>query len=333
MKKISLIIVGFGVIGAGFARILHEKKDYLRDLGLEYKVVAVCEKEGSIISDEGIDLGDVLRLADGKKLAQHSGWTKKKSMQVLDEVKADIVLELTPGDVKRGEPGYGHIKKALSGGMHVVTSNKSPIALHYGELKRLAEENNLKLRYEAAVGGAIPLLNLRDKCLKINEIKSVYGILNGTTNYVLSKMVEEGISLENALDEARELGIAESDPSYDIDGLDTALKVVILANNLLGRDVSFEDIRVQGIRDITSEAVQLAIKHGYVIKLIGDVGRGEVSPRLIPVEHPLNVSGSLNAVLLDSDVAGELTLIGYGAGARQTASSIFSDLTEVTQFV
>ncbi len=329
MKKIKLVVVGFGVIGRGVIEILLGKKEFLRDMGLDLDVVALCEIDGSVVSGDGVDLGNALELAGKGELNKHKQWSNRKSMDVLEEVEADIVLELTPGDIKKGEPGYGHIKNSLKKGMHVVTSNKPPIALHYRELHELAGKKNLELRYEAAVGGAIPILNLHRKCLQINEIKSVYGVLNGTTNYVLSKMVEDGLSLENALNEAKELGIAEQDPSYDIDGVDTALKVVILANSMLDMNVDFRDIRIQGIRDITLEAVELAKKHGYVIKLIGDVSRMEVSPRLIPVDHPLNVSDSLNAVMIDSDVAGELILVGHGAGARETSSSIYSDIIDI----
>ncbi len=331
MKKIKLVIVGGGVIGKGFIKILLEKNKFLKNMGLDLEVVALCEIDGSIVCEGGVDLKRVLELSDRGELNKHKQWSSIKSMEVLGQVKADIVLELTPGNIEYGEPGYGHIKKALENGMHVVTSNKPPIALHYRELHELALERKLELRYEAAVGGAIPILNLHRKCLQINEVKSIYGILNGTTNYVLSKMVEDGLSLENALNEAKELGIAEKDPSYDIDGVDTALKVVILANSMLDMNVEFGDIRIQGIRDVTPEAMDLAKKHGYVIKLIGDVRRMEVSPRLIPVDHPLNVSDSLNAVMIDSDISGELTLVGYGAGARETNSSIYSDVIEIAE--
>jgi len=329
MKKIKLVIVGLGVIGRGVIEILLEKKEFLRDMGLDLKVVALCEVDGSIVSDEGIDLKKTLELAGRGELDKHKQWSNSKSIEILGEVKADIVLELTPGNIENGEPGYSHIKGALKNGMHVVTSNKPPIALHYRELHELARGENLELRYEAAVGGAIPILNLHQKCLQINEVESIYGILNGTTNYVLSKMVEDGLSLENALNEAKELGIAEQDPSYDIDGVDTALKVVILANSILDMNVEFGGMKIRGIRDVTPESVELAKKHGYVIKLIGDVRRMEVSPRLIPVDHPLNVSDSLNAVMIDSDVAGELTLVGHGAGARETSSSIYSDVIDI----
>ena len=144
-------------------------------------------------------------------------------------------------------------------------------------------------------------------------------------------MFEEDIVLDIALKEAQELGIAERDPGYDIDGIDTGLKLVILANSLMNKKISFKDIKINGIREVTPESIELAKKHGFVIKLIGDVNKLEVSPRLIPLNHPLNVSGTLNAITLDTDIAGAITLVGHGAGEIETASSILSDILDVSR--
>lgn len=322
MKEAKIIIIGFGIIGQGFAEVLLEK-----DLSIQ--VVAVCEKNGSLIDKEGLDLEKALSLAKENNLPEHPSWQEKSTTAVIEEMDADAVIELTPGNIETGEPGLTHIEKALENEMHVVTSNKSPIALEYGNLHETAREHKVKLRYEASVGGAIPILNLKRCCLQVNEIKALYGILNGTTNYVLTKMFEEGVEFEDALAEAQEIGIAEPDPTYDIEGIDSAVKATILSNSLMKDKTEYEDIRVKGIKEITQESVELAKKHGYVIKLISDIKRKEVSPRLIPTDHPLNVPGSLNAVMVETDVAGPITLIGKGAGPRETASSLFSDLLEV----
>jgi len=325
MKSARIAIIGFGVIGRGFAEALLQKKKYLKELGVDLNVIAVCEVDGSIVNEKGIDLEKVLK----GELKKHSDWDSIKAPAVIDKHKPDIVLELTPGNVKDGEPGLGHIRKALGSGISVVTSNKAPLALQYSELMSLADKNKAQLRFEATVGGAMPIINLYQNTLKINEIRSIYGILNGTSNFVLSKMDEEAIGLDDAVKEAQELGIAESDSGYDIDGIDTAVKVTILANSLMNREVSFKDIKVKGIRDVTPEAIELARKHGYSIKLIGDVGNLEVSPRLVPKDDPLDVSGSLNAVMLDTDIAKEITIVGRGAGAIETASSLLSDVLEI----
>jgi len=325
MKSTRIAIIGFGVIGRGFAQVLLEKKKYLKELGVDLRVIAICEVDGSLVNDKGIGLEKALK----GELKKHSDWDSIKAPAVIEKHKPDMVLELTPGNVKDGEPGLGHIRKALGSGISVVTSNKAPLALHFSELISLARKNKAQLRFEATVGGAMPVINLYQNTLKINEIRSIYGILNGTSNFVLSKMDEEAIGLDDAVKEAQELGIAESDPDYDIDGIDTAAKVTILANSLMNRKVSFKDIKVKGIRDVTPEAIELARQHGYSIKLIGDVGNLEVSPRLVPKGDPLDVSGSLNAVTLDTDLAGEITIVGRGAGAIETASSLLSDVLEI----
>jgi len=325
MKSARIAIIGFGVIGRGFAQVLLEKKKYLNELGVDLRVIAICEVDGSLVNERDIDLKKALK----GKLNKNKDWDSIKAPAVIEKHKPDMVLELTPGNVKNGKPGLGHIKKALSNGINVVTSNKAPLALQYSELMNLAKKNKAQLRFEATVGGAMPIINLYQNTLKINEIRSIYGILNGTSNFVLSKMDEEAIGLDDAVKEAQELGIAESNPGYDIDGIDTAVKVAILANSLMNRKVSFRDIKVKGIRDVTPEAIELARKHGYSIKLIGDVGNLEVSSRLVPKGDPLDVSGSLNAVMLDTDMAKEITIVGRGAGAIETASSLLSDVLEI----
>jgi len=325
MRTARLIVAGYGKIGKAFISTLEGKASRLRDLGYDLKVVAVCEKAGSVVDADGIDLK---RLLDGKVR-----WGKAKTLDVIRDVDADIVLELTPGNVNTGEPGLGHIRAALNGGRHVVTSNKSPLVLDYAGLDGLAGKRGVKLKIEATVGGAIPVINTCLNELKCNGIRNIYGILNGTTNYILSKMAEEGVDFQSALAEAQSLGLAEPDPSYDIEGVDTAAKVVILANAVLEGNVKLRDIRVEGIDSVTAEAVELAKEHGFVVKLVGDVAGRRVGPRLVPVDHPLNVSGSLNAILVETDVAGDITLTGAGAGPRETSSALLGDVLEVLDAV
>lgn len=326
MKEVKIAIVGFGNVGRGLARVLAEKKDFLsRRHGLRFAVVAIAEKDGSLTSEGGLDLGRALRLP----LRKNACWTGMKSTEVLDSIDADMVVELTPGNMKTGEPGLTHIMKSLERGMDVVTSNKTPLALEFRRIMNYARKHGREVMYEATVGGAIPLINLYRSTLQINEIRNIYGILNGTTNFMLSKMSEENVDFEIALKEAQEAGMAESDCSYDVDGMDTAVKVIILANSIMERNISLHDMKITGIRDINSETIELAKKHGSEIKLIGDVRGMEVSPRLIPQRHPLNISGVLNAVMLETDVAGDITMTGVGAGPRETASSLMSDILQL----
>ena len=331
MKTVKLIIVGFGIIGKGFCKVLFDKKEFVRDkFNVNLEVAAICEFFGSIVNEKGIDINDIERLASKEiDFLSHANFTQMKSTEVLKSVDADIVLELTPGNIKTGEPGLTHITAALKNKKHVVTSNKAPIAIKFGELNELAKVNNLKLNYEATVAGAVPIINLYKETLQVNNINSIYGILNGTTNYILTKMTVDGISFDAALKEAQEMGIAETDPTYDISGIDTAVKVVILANALMNKKVKFEDVKVTGITGITSEAIDIAKKNGFVIKLIGDVDKLEVSPRLIAKNHPLNVEGTLNAIMLETDTANDITIIGRGAGAIETSSALFSDVLSI----
>jgi homoserine dehydrogenase len=332
MKTVKLIIVGFGTIGKGVLEVLRMKRRYVAErYGADLVVAAVCEVTGTLINPKGVDIDSALEYALKGKLKEHPDWKPVKSLDAIKDIEADIVLELTPGDIKTGEPGLSHILAALESGKNVVTSNKSPLALKFRELTALAEKKGLFLGYEATVGGAIPIINLYRDNLEINQVNSIYGILNGTSNFILTKMFEEDVALDTALKEAQELGIAERDPTYDINGVDTAVKLVILANSLMDKRISYKDISVTGIKEVSSDSLELAKKHGCAIKLIGDVVNMEVSPRLVPLNHPLNVSGTLNAIMLDTDIAGTLTLVGHGAGKIQTASSVFSDIMDIVR--
>ncbi|MFC2153981.1 homoserine dehydrogenase [Candidatus Altiarchaeota archaeon] len=334
MKELKLVIVGFGIVGRGLAETLLQKQSQLREeLNLKLSVSAICEAEGSLINPRGVNLKNALSCAKKNSFSSHKDFDKKKSLDAMSSVDCDVVLELTPGNIDSGEPGLSHVKKALDSGKHVVTSNKSPLALAFYELNKLALKNKVQLKYEATVGGAIPIIREGLALKRNNVVGGVHGILNGTTNFILDKMFEEGVEYEVALKEAQELGIAESDPSYDLDGIDSAAKVVILANALMGKKVAFKDVSVEGIREVTPESIRLAREHGFVVKLIGDVERLEVSPRLVHKYHPLNVRGSLNAIMLKTDVAGDITFVGRGAGPRETSSALLSDILDIASGV
>jgi len=329
MKKIRLIIMGFGKIGQGLATVLLQKRKFIEDAGYEIIIPAVCEYNGSIIEEQGINIEELLGMAKKRILNKHRNFTDKLAAEVLKEVDADIAVELTPGNVTTGEPGVSNIMNALENGKHVVTSNKAPLALKFTALTETAKKHNKMLLHEAAVAGAVPLFNLYHETLQINEIKRIYGIFNGTTNYILTKMTDEKVNFDSALKEAQELGYAESNPEYDINGYDTGMKVVIVANALMNKKVSLKDIKISGIKEITNESINLAKEHGYVIKLIGDVNELEVSPRLVQEKTSLNVGGNLNAVMFETDIAKDITIIGRGAGPIETSSSIISDILTI----
>jgi homoserine dehydrogenase len=317
MKTIKVSIIGFGAVGRTVADVILRKASYLERIGVEIKIVAIVDLWGALVDPSGIDR-NALKIEEG--IVEMTG------LEVIREVDHDVMIETTPTDIKTGEPGLGHMMTALEYGRNIVTSNKGPLALKYKRLMDLARKKGVKLRFEASVGGAMPLINLITENLAGNEILSIKGIFNGTCNYILGRMTEDGLPYEHALSEARELKIAEADPSYDVDGIDTACKLVILANEVFGMDATYKDVDVTGIREVTPESLKLAYDCGYTIKLIGEVERLKVSPKLVPKGHPLDIGGILNAASIRTDLAGEITVVGKGAGPIEAASSIFSDL-------
>jgi homoserine dehydrogenase len=322
MKALKVAIIGFGSVGKGVLKVLSR-----RTYGT-FKVVAVADSRGAVIDENGLDPALLLRQKSSGDL-KRSGRT---SMDVIRELDYDILVEVTPTDARTGEPGLTYITEALKRGKHVVTSNKGPMALNYKELCELAKKNGALFLFEATVGGAMPLFNLMRTSLAGNKITSIKGIFNGTCNYILTRMADEGLPYDMVLSEAKELGIAEADPTYDVEGIDAALKLVILANAVFGMDVTLKDVDRVGISSVSLEALKLAGEAGMVIKLIGEVYPNgdervlKVGPRLVPKSHPLAVQGTLNAALIQTKLAGDIFVIGKGAGSIETASAILSDM-------
>ena len=328
MSKIDVLIVGFGFIGRELVRTFHEKLDEIKRLDRDFRVVGVSNSRGYLYDRDGLNLE---KLSNVKELSDYSTkyYEGGSTEELMEKGNADLMVEATPTNIKDGEPGLTFIKRALSKGIHVVTSNKGPLVVAFKELTSLAEENGCHLLYEGTVAGAIPIFSLVKRCLQGDKILRISGILNGTTNYILSRMYFEGTSFELAFKEAQERGITERDPSYDVDGIDAACKVVILANALMNRNVKFGDVNRTGIRRITQEAVSLAKKSNYAIKLVGSIDRRiEVAPKLVPINHPLCVHGTLNAVHIETDLAKEITLVGYGAG-KETVSAVLNDVLTI----
>jgi homoserine dehydrogenase len=326
-------LIGFGVIGQGFVQMLIKKRAWLKKkYGFDPKVVSISDVTGTLVDKSGIDLKKVLVTVEATgRVINAKGATEMKGIDAIREVEADLVIEVTPTNVKTGEPGLSHMLSAMERGKHVVTSNKGPLALEFKKLRDTARENKVKFKFEASAGGAMPLINLANEILSGDEVVSIKGVLNGTTNFILTKMTKERTDFETTLREAQELGIAETDPSYDISGSDTASKLVILTNAIMGKEATYKAVKIQGISKITPEAIGLAKEEGYVIKLLGEVEDGnlEVSPKLVPKNHPLNVDGTLNVATLKTDLAGDITIVGTGAGAMETNSAILSDVLSI----
>ena len=328
MKIITCSILGFGAIGQGVAEVLLMKKEYLESIGLEVKVVAVVDSKGATINPEGLNLADCL---SRKRISGTVALENISGIEVIRSVDHELVIETTPTNIKTGGVGLQNMFAAFKTGKSLITSNKGPLTLKYKELMKTAKAASLKFRFEATVGGSMPIINLANEVLAGNKIISIKGILNGTCNYILTRMLEERANYTDILAESIELGIAETDPTYDVEGIDTACKLVILANSIFGLDTTYKDVEVTGITKITPEALAMANENGYAIKLIGEVSREriEVAPRLVPINHPLAVGGTLNIASLCTELAGEITVIGKGAGPLETASAILSDLISI----
>jgi homoserine dehydrogenase len=336
MKKLAFI--GFGVVGQGLAEILLKKKEELKAAhGFDYSVVAVSDfKLGSALDNGGLDLAKVLELAGQGKISEYPGAeTGLDALETIKKSDADIVIEVTYTDVKTGEPAYGHFKAALEAGKHLVTTNKGPTALFFKELSELAAAKGAQLRYEGTVVAGTPVLNLTEMCLAGTEISEVRGILNGTTNFILTNM-EAGRNYEEVLKEAQELGYAEADPTADVEGFDALAKVVILAKSVMGADISTSDVDRTGITGITLADVEAAGKEGMRWKLIGKVTKAggkvtaSVKPEKVALTDPLaSVGGATNALTFVTDLLGEVTIVGPGAGRVETGYSLLIDMLAI----
>ena len=326
----KIAIVGLGTVSKGLLKILNDKAQLLfKDYGVNIKVVSISKSNGSFVNENGINIEKIINL---KKINDHPDWFEGRiAKKLISEIKADCMVELTPTNVENSEPGYTHIKEALKNNMDVVTANKGPLALYFPEIMNLANETKKCVLYEATVAGAVPVFNLVRNTLRGNKIISVKGILNGTTNYILSRMTSEKLSFNTVLREAQNLGFAESDPTYDIEGIDAGAKIVILSNTLLKQECRFKDVKLQGIKNITPGAIDLAKKDGFLIKHLATNENGmlEVAPRLVDIKSTFAVGGSLNVVKLETDLAKDLTLVGRGAGGIETASSVINDILEL----
>ena len=342
--EIKIEIIGFGTVGMGFLEILNKKANILKEkYDFLPKIVAITDKmKGSLIDEEGIDIQRLLKIIkEGGDLKDYNNgffaFEERNSLDIIEEIKSDILIEMTYTNLNTGEPATTHIKKAFEKGKHVVTSNKGPIALYYKDLKKIADEKNLLLGIEGTVLSGTPVFNLIEETFPPNSIKRINGILNGTTNYILTKMETEGMSYESALKKAQELGYAEADPTADVEGFDALAKVLILSNVIMGGDLKKEDITREGITRISSDDIKEAVKDGYRYKLIGSVEKGKngkikasVKPLKIPFSDPLSgVSGATNALTFETDLLGKVTIQGPGAGKIETGFSIMIDVLRI----
>tara|TARA_B110000208_G_scaffold179973_1_gene229263 strand:+ start:5509 stop:6810 length:1302 start_codon:yes stop_codon:yes gene_type:complete len=312
-------LIGVGTVGGGTYKVLTENfQEIFHKTGIEIKVTLVADKN----------------VALAKQLVGTSIPVVSDALELIDSKEVDIVVELIGGTGIAKDL----VKQALLNGKHVVTANKALIALHGKELFAAAENNNVQLAYEAAVAGGIPIIKALREGLAANKIEWVAGIINGTTNYILTEMKENNLSFDVALKQAQELGFAEADPTFDIEGVDAAHKITIMASIAFGIPINFDGVFVEGISNLNQKDITYAEELGYRIKLLA-IAKSEqdsveirVHPTLIPEKRLVaNVSGPMNAVLVKGNMVGPTLYYGAGAGAEPTASAVVADIIDIAR--
>ncbi len=337
--ELRLAFIGFGNVARAFARILtHRESQLARDYDLRFRTTAIATaRHGCITSSDGIDLLKAVDcLESGRLLAELDDSLSLPDSAVLIECcNADILFETTPLNPVSAEPATSHIRSALTRGIHIVTANKGPIAFAYRELKSLASQRGASFRFEGTVMDGTPVFNLVESCLPGARVLGFSGVLNSTTNLILTGM-EAGRSFQESLAEAQRRGIAEADADYDIDGWDAAVKTVALANVLMDSDSRPSDVDREGIRGIKLEDLKSATAAGIAVRL---VARGKqtsngvkltVAPEKVPVASVLgSVRGTSNALVLETDLMGEIAIVETDPGVEQTAYALLSDMISI----
>lgn len=337
----KIAFIGFGGVGQALAKLFLRNVEQLKkQYGIEPVVVAVTDvMKGSIYHPEGLNTNKLLEVVNETGNVENypdqagliKGWD---SLKTIKNSNADIIVEVTYTDVKTGQPAIDHCRAAFQNQKSVVTTNKGPVALAYKELSELAKKNGVYWGFEGTVMSGTPALRMPIITLAGNEISEIKGILNGTTNYILTEM-EKGSSYEDALKKAQKLGYAEADPTSDVEGYDARYKAVILANYLMDEEIDAEDVPCKGISHFTEEMVQEALEENKKWRLIARIKKNEegvkatVQPELIEVSDPLaGVTGATNAIVYECDLAGPIMLTGAGAGLVETGYSLLIDIID-----
>lgn len=319
MKEINIGILGLGTVGTGIAKILVENESLITSR-LGAKLVLKRAADSDLQRDRGIVFNDGVLTTD--------------PFEIVSNPEIDIVLEMIGGETIAKDL----ILKAIDNSKHIVTANKALLASQGNMLFKAAAAKGVTIAFEPSVAGCMPIIKTLRETLVANHIQSISGILNGTCNYILSKITDEGISFESALAGAQAEGFAEADPTLDIEGFDTAHKLAILSSIAFGMEINLEDIYIEGITKITPMDIEFADRYGYKIKLLaitkyaGESVEARVHPTMIPLSNPLsNVKGSLNAVTISGDAVGDMMLYGHGAGMMPTASAAISDVVDISR--
>jgi homoserine dehydrogenase len=333
---VRIAVIGFGNVGRGLVKTIALKNDELaRKLNITVKVVGVVDSKGMALKKDGFTDIELLKLLEQPRssVGLYAGYGRNyvDVEELYSEVQPEIHVELTPANYDTGEPGLSNIKRALNYGLNVVTANKSPLVKAFGELTAMAQAKNVKFKYTGTVMGATPFLRAL-KWMRAHRVEYLRGILNSTSNYILTLMEEKLLSIEDAVKEAQLIGLAESNPSLDIDGFDAAAKLVIISNTL-SHPIKFQDVERSSLRSIDLRDIVVAIKNGYVYKQISTLDlvkkRALVSVERIPMSDVLaGVKGAMNAVHIATDI-GEYFFQGKGGGGIETAHTVLNDILEI----
>lgn len=341
--KVRILLMGFGNVGKGFCSLLSEKKEMLRNsYGIDAAIVGVCTKSrGNIYNPSGIDLEELADLAEkgGHLFPEKAGFRKSSlsAEEMVEQGEYDVLAECTVTTPDGKGPALSYIRSALSMGRSVITTNKGPIAFFYRELVSLADSRGARLLFEGTVMAGTPVFSASLSGLSGSCISGFEGVLNGTCNFILD-LLRNGMSYEEALLLAQEKGYAEADPSMDVEGVDTALKAMILSQSLMNVDVpDISEIEIQGISDIDPDLFIKARKNSERIRLVArsNIIKGKssisVSPVSLSQDHPLyNLPGAVNGLVLSTDTLGNVSMTGKGAGSRETGFALLKDLISLS---
>ncbi len=322
-----IALFGYGTVGTAFHRLVNSNRAMLKErYGIVPQIIAICDRSGCIINEEGIPYESAHRVKAefGKVNPDGSGMCQ---LDAIRELSLDLLVETTTANFKNGEPALSYIFESMKRGIHVITTNKAPLALRMPALLEEAALNGVEFLYSGTVGGGTPFLSFGEKVLRGNSLKKIRGILNGTTNYVLSRMIDDKLPMNVALTEAQKLGIAEADPTLDINGFDTAAKLVILMNHLLDKRVTISDIKISGIN-----GEMPAYSSDQTVKLIASSHpEPKVSMEVVKRGSPMDIGGTYNVVEFTVEELDKIYVTGRGAGGQETAASIIRDMVELKE--
>jgi homoserine dehydrogenase len=339
-QRVRFLLIGAGNVGRRFLGLVESKGSTLRErLGLDLVLVGVADSSGIAANPDGLPIPEIVELKnEGRSVAELPRWGERtgSALEMVRTQDAELLLEASPANMENGQPALGCIEAALSAGMHVVTANKAPLVLAFPRLMELARAKGVRLCYDATVAGGLPAVNLGQRDLAAAKIDRLEGVLNLTTNYILTRMAQDGLSYDQALSDAQAAGHAETDPTLDVEGWDAANKLVILAHSVLGFPATLDNVDVTGITGVSDEALEAATADGMRVKLVataeadGDGYNLSVRPERLAADHPLAQLGPKQmGIVFHTDISGSISAAIVEETPVPTASAMLRDVVEV----